>query len=65
MKPNIVLQTYCSVQSEENSWQTSVVFGVAALVAASAMFPLWETLNTDLPDTIPDLEEATTISTRR
>ncbi|KAK4299135.1 hypothetical protein Pmani_028576 [Petrolisthes manimaculis] len=37
-------------------WSISVVFGCAAAVAAVVVFPLWETMNTRLPDTLADLE---------
>lgn len=41
---------------QEEPWAISVVFGCAAAVAALVVIPLWETMNTHLPDTLADLE---------
>ncbi|KAK3869355.1 hypothetical protein Pcinc_025339 [Petrolisthes cinctipes] len=37
-------------------WISSVLFGAGAAVAGLALLPLWETINTRLPDTVADLE---------
>lgn len=37
-------------------WAISVVFGLVCAVASVSFFPLWETLNTCLPDTLAQLE---------
>ncbi|KAK4299133.1 hypothetical protein Pmani_028574 [Petrolisthes manimaculis] len=40
-------------------WISSVFFGAASAVAGLVLLPLWETLNTRLPDTVADLEGLT------
>lgn len=44
-----------TLQETDHPWGISVVFGLAAAVAASAFFPLWETKDTLLPDTVAQL----------
>ena len=44
------------LQEPRYPWAISVVFGLAATVAALSLLPLWETLNTCLPDTVAQLE---------
>ena len=44
-------------QEPKHPWAVSVVFGVAAAVAAVSFVPLWETKDTCLPDTVAQLEE--------
>lgn len=51
-------------QSSTYPWAISVVFGLAALLAAVAALPLSETLNVDLPDTIKDLEDKQKVISR-
>ncbi|XP_042204348.1 organic cation transporter protein-like [Homarus americanus] len=46
-------------------WAITVVFGALSLVAAVSSFPLPETLNTDLPDTITDLEGKRSITSKK
>lgn len=44
------------LQDATYPWAISVVFGTAAAVAGLSVLLLWETLNTNLPDTIAELE---------
>ncbi|KAK4299136.1 hypothetical protein Pmani_028577 [Petrolisthes manimaculis] len=39
-----------------NPWAINVVFGAAAALSGLSVLPLWETINTRLPDTVEDLE---------
>ncbi|XP_063863182.1 solute carrier family 22 member 7-like [Scylla paramamosain] len=48
---------FMSALEPTHPWAVSVVFGLAAAVAAVSFVPLWETMNTCLPDTVAQLEE--------
>ncbi|MPC54645.1 Solute carrier family 22 member 1 [Portunus trituberculatus] len=48
---------FMSALEPKYPWAVSVVFGLAAAVAAVSFVPLWETMNTCLPDTVAQLEE--------
>ncbi|KAK3869354.1 hypothetical protein Pcinc_025338 [Petrolisthes cinctipes] len=52
----IVAPFIMSALDSHPPWSISVVFGCFAAVAAVVVFPLWETMNTKLPDTLADLE---------
>lgn len=47
---------FISALETTQPWLVSVVFGVAAAIAALSFVPLWETKNTHLPDTMAQLE---------
>ncbi|KAK3869353.1 hypothetical protein Pcinc_025337 [Petrolisthes cinctipes] len=52
----IIAPFFMSALDEKSPWAITVIFGVAAALSGLSVLPLWETLNTRLPDTVEDLE---------